>query len=701
MHPDDRPAVAVALQQVLLNETAQYEVELRLRHRDGAYRSVLSRAAVVRDASGRATRLLGVHIDITERIQTALALRDAHAWLALATESAKIAVWEVDVLRLTIRFSSGWSCVLGRTEGEMPLAALWDLVHPDDRARITATMQEGLHGPRAAYETEGRMLHADGSYRWVLSRGTIHRDAAGRPSRLVGVDMDVTERKGLEAALHQTQVSLRMATENAKVAVWQSDLRTLTIRFSSAWQRLLGYEPGEVTLVALWDLVHPDDRATSARALQEHLQGRAAVYETEQRMRHADGSYRWVLSRGIVSHDPVGRPAHVFGADIDLTEHKALQEALRRSEEQYRHLVEDITDVIYATDREGRITYMSPVAERLFGDAPADVLNRHFSEFIFPEDLPAVADGFREAVAGHPRPHDHRVVTHAGVVRWVRNHARPIEEDDQVVGLRGVISDVTDQREAHEALRERSALLQTANQELEAFSYSVSHDLRAPLRHVQGFCEVLRQDYADRLDEGARHHIERITAGCTRMTQMIDDLLTLSRVGRHELRQESVNLSAVARDIIGALGERDAARHVTTVIAPDLRASGDSGLLRTVLENLLGNAWKYTSKRAHAHIEFGSNPAAGVGHAGGSSPGPHRATRTVAFFIRDDGAGFDPRYTERLFAPFQRLHSVTEFEGTGIGLAIVQRIIRRHGGQVWATAAVDQGATFSFTLPPR
>jgi signal transduction histidine kinase len=242
---------------------------------------------------------------------------------------------------------------------------------------------------------------------------------------------------------------------------------------------------------------------------------------------------------------------------------------------------------------------------------------------------------------------------------------------------------------------------------LEAFSYSVSHDLRAPLRAIDGFSQALLEDYADTVDEQARHYLERVRAGTERMGQLVDDLLGLARVSRGEINPQPVNLSEIARDVAAQLQAARPNREVTFVCAPALAVEGDLRLLRVVLENLLGNAWKYTGKRAHAHVEFGVLADGGSQMADGQScePGwgggndmPSAISDMRVFFVRDDGAGFDMRYVGKLFGAFQRLHTTAEFEGTGIGLATVRRIVHRHGGRIWAESAPDNGATFYFTL---
>ena len=244
-------------------------------------------------------------------------------------------------------------------------------------------------------------------------------------------------------------------------------------------------------------------------------------------------------------------------------------------------------------------------------------------------------------------------------------------------------------QEANQSLRSLNAELskakeaaEAANQELEAFSYSVAHDLRAPLRAVDGFSRALLEDCAEALDATGKNHLQRVRNAAQRMAQLIDDLLRLSRVGRADLKPAPVDLSRLAETVSGELQRADPARKVQVVIAPGVVAPGDAHLLRVALENLIGNAWKFTSKVPSARVEFGVDQRDGQ----------------PVYFVRDNGAGFDQAYAGRLFAPFQRLHHESEFPGTGIGLATVQRIVRRHGGKIWAEGKVGEGATILWTM---
>jgi light-regulated signal transduction histidine kinase (bacteriophytochrome) len=270
------------------------------------------------------------------------------------------------------------------------------------------------------------------------------------------------------------------------------------------------------------------------------------------------------------------------------------------------------------------------------------------------------------------------VAVHGRAVRAVLGAAAPPPEIDQLL-----VEALSPFEMTHRGFREANARLEAANRELEAFSYSVSHDLRAPLRAIAGFAQLLQRELAGQLDARSRDHLERVLAAADRMNGLIDALLELSHVSRGPFVRTPVDLSALAAAVVDDLRQREMDRTVDVSIAPGLAADADPRLARLLLDNLIGNAWKFTSHTPAPRIEVGA-----VAHDG-----------ATAFFVRDNGAGFDPALADRMFAPFQRMHSVAEFPGTGIGLATVKRIVERHGGTVWAQSAVGRGATFYFTLP--
>ncbi|MCI0717868.1 MAG: PAS domain S-box protein, partial [Acidobacteria bacterium] len=359
---------------------------------------------------------------------------------------------------------------------------------------------------------------------------------------------------------------------------------------------------------------------------------------------------------------------------------------LKRAEEKFRAVAETANDAIVSADTSGHITYFNRAAERIFGYRVDEVVGRPLT-LLMPERFhEAHRQGLRRFLATGESHVIGKTVELAG--RRKDGTEFPLELSLSTwmvageVAFTGLMRDITERKRYQEELRERSVQLEAANKELEAFAYSVSHDLRAPLRAIHGFSQALLQDCADKLDDIGRNYLQRVCRAAERMAALIDDLLNLSRVTRAEIQRETVDLSAAAHTIAFELEAREPHRSVEFNIAERLVATGDPRLLGLALHNLLDNAWKFTAKRSRARIALGVEERNG------------RPT----YFVRDNGAGFDMAYAGKMFGAFQRFHALTEFPGTGIGLATVQRIIHRHGGEIWAEGEVDKGATFYFTL---
>jgi PAS domain S-box-containing protein len=368
---------------------------------------------------------------------------------------------------------------------------------------------------------------------------------------------------------------------------------------------------------------------------------------------------------------------------------QSAERALRDSEAELRGIFDNLEDVYCRIDLDGIVCRISPSIRRYGYHAP-DVLGRPLTELSTEPDL---RDQLLETLRNAGSVRDWEIVLRRadGSEAPASFNAHVLRgPGGEMVGFEGLLRDMTARKQAeteihrlNEDLRRRATDLEVANRELEAFSYSVAHDLRAPLRGIDSFSSILAEDYGGHLDEPGLGYLKRIRAAAQRMGQLIDDLLQLSRVARADLRRDVVDLSALVRGIVDELRRRDPLRRAETTIAANIVVAGDPMLLRVALENLLENAWKFTSKQESCHIEFGSRA--------------DESGETV-YFVRDDGVGFEKKYAGKLFGAFQRLHSSSEFEGTGIGLASVERVIRRHRGRVWAESVLGQGATFYFTL---
>ena len=378
-----------------------------------------------------------------------------------------------------------------------------------------------------------------------------------------------------------------------------------------------------------------------------------------------------------------------------------MDEALRDSEEQFRQVFDESPSGILLIEEDQRVRRANPAFCRLLGLTEAEL-----------QQLPSITaqDGLLNLMfeTGWTAPGEQsrfqaeqEYVTKSGGIAWVNVHATKLRNSQgRAVCNLALVEDITDRKKADQEVRalndslerrvaqrtaeavESNQKLESANRELEAFAYSVSHDLRAPLRSVDSFSQIILDEYSEKLDEDGVKYLRRIRAGAQNMGQLINDLLNLSRVSRGPLTLKPVNLSAIASMVVNELRDLEPRRTVQAEIAPEIQCNGDAPLLRVVMTNLIGNAWKFTGKHEKASLEFGANSENG----------------NVVYFVRDNGAGFDMAYASQLFTPFQRLHQAKEFAGTGIGLATVQRIVQRHGGRIWAESSVGDGAAFYFTL---
>ncbi|MFM9434638.1 PAS domain S-box-containing protein [Janthinobacterium sp. CG_23.3] len=392
--------------------------------------------------------------------------------------------------------------------------------------------------------------------------------------------------------LQESEFRWKFALEGAGDGVWDWRLSTGDVMYSLRWKDMLGYQDGDLAnhIDTYTRLAHPDDLKRARVLLDANFAGLADTYSIEQRMLCKDGSWKWVMARGmVVEKDGAGHATRMIGTHTDVSARRCAEDAVQA--------------LLVQTE-----------------------------------------------------------------------HAR--------AALRAANAAMEAQ------VRERTAQLELANKELEAFSYSVSHDLRSPLRGIDGWSLALLEDYGEHLDATGRQYLERVRGESQRMGQLIDDMLQFSRLGRAAMTLHQVDLTAMARQLVERIAEREPGRAFTFDIEDALGACGDWRLLEVVLGNLLENAAKFSAGRQPAHISVGRASVVAPG-AAGAAP---------AFFVRDNGAGFDMLYAQKLFGVFQRLHQASEFPGTGIGLATVQRIVQRHGGTVWGVAAVGGGATFYFTL---
>lgn len=638
-------------------------------------------------AGGEIEYVAATYKDQTEIMLTAERLRHSEEQRRLAHQVANVGTFEWNIQTGVNTWSPELETLYGLAPGAFGGRQRdWeDLIHPEDRARAIARVDQAM-ATLAPVEGEWRVIWPDGSLHWIVGRFQAFCDERGQPLRLIGVNIEITERKRAEAALVASERRFRGFEDSGVIGIVLSDTAGNIKEVNDAFLSMVGYTRDDLRAgrVSGQTLNTPERDRTDAHARRE-LQATGVARAWEKELLRKDGSRVPILC-GVVMLDEQLQESVSFA--LDLTELKRAEAIVRRSEAQRTAVMEAALDAIVLMDHRGNITDFNPAAEQTFGYRRDEVLGRSLADVLIPERLRAVHNAALERIiaggGGHLlgkrielpalRRDGSEFPAEVAVVR-IRTEGPPV--------FTGYIRDITERRQAAEAemLRRAKEAAEEANSELEAFSYSVAHDLRAPLRSVNGFSGFLLAGNHD-LGEKGREYLGRIVAAATRMSHIIDALLSLAQLTRAEVRRRTVDLTQLANAAVEQLRAADPGRDVEVVIAEGLEVEADPQLVRAVFDNLLGNAWKFTSKREGGRIELGRE-------GDGAVP---------VFFVRDNGAGFDMRYANKLFAPFRRLHSRDEFEGSGIGLATVQRIVRRHGGRIWAEAAENQGAVFRFTF---
>jgi PAS domain S-box-containing protein len=506
-------------------------------------------------------------------------------------------------------------------------------------------------------------------------------------------------------ALQESETKLRTVIENLGEGLVVSDLQGNMLHFNRAaiamhgfstiadYQRNLHQFAENFALSTLEGSALPVDQWPLARILRGEV-----VRDQELIIRRLNSDWQRVFSfSGTLVRDGADHPTMAVLSISDRTEHHRATDALRLNERRFRALIERSTDGIAVIDASNRILYLSPAVAQIEGYSVEELAGKNGFDHTHPDDRPLVEDYVRQMLEnpGKPIPVLWRRRHKDGHWLWLEGVATNLLDDPAVAGIVTNYRDVTARKQAEEEIRElnqtleqrvleRTDELAAANRELEAFSYSVSHDLRAPLRHVQGYTDMLARATNGQLSEKAQRYLRIISDASVDMGRLIDDLLSFSRMGRAEMNADEIDLGLLVQQVRTMPEVATGDRRIDWVIPPLPRVRVDLAMLRVVLVNLLGNAVKFTRTRDVARIEIGSAGREGV----------HEI-----IFVRDNGVGFDMAYQDKLFGVFQRLHSQEEFEGTGIGLANVKRVINRHGGRVWAESTPGQGATFFFTLP--
>ena len=696
IHPDDRNMVRDKVSDALYRGK-DYRLEHRIIRKDGGERILFCEGGVSFDREGRPDAMSGIVQDITERSIAERALEESEMRYRTLIETLQEGVLVIDENNIFVYLNPKMAEMLGYTVQEMMDRPLFDFMDDAEIERARARLERRKRGVKELVDAE--FLRKDGARLYATLAAAPIMEGGEYRGAIAGV-IDVTERRRAEEALRESEERLRAILDGMDNPVFMNDLEGRMLFINNALSSGFGRKKEELLGKTVFDIFPPD---AAGRLHKNDLIAIESDTPTrfEEEVPLPDGIHYGLITRFVLK-DKNGKKYAFCGVVTDITSLKRTEEELRKSEASLRDAQRIAHIGNWEWDIPNNYVHRSDEVFRIYGKPKEEFTTAEdLINVIHPEDKEFVRKSVDEALKGIPYSLDTRIIRD-GEERYVHIEGELIrDEAGNPARMVGTVQDISDRKRAEEEVlklsrelekrvEERTAELKkameglaAANREIETFTYSVAHDLRSPLRLIDGFSILLLKKHKDRLDPDGQDQLSRIRGAARRMNQLIDDLLNLSYVMRAEVSYGIVNLSGLAWAMMGDLQKAAPERKVRVRIEEGLAVRGDEGLLRMVMENLIGNAWKFTSKTEEAEIQVG---------ASGGEYG-----RTV-IYIRDNGVGFDMRYAERLFQPFQRLHQAQEFPGTGIGLATVQRIIQRHGGRIWAESEPGRGAAFYFTL---
>lgn len=655
------------------------------RHANGSLVHVSVSISPIKDADGRIVEATTIARDITDRKQAERDLRESNErFYALALATSEM-IWSTDSDGQVIGSLEKWQEYTGQSNDEIQGGGWVNALHPEDTDRAMAAWQEAVAG-KSLYKTEYRLRRYDGIYRQFLVRGVPVLKPDGTIREWIGTCVDVEDLTVANKSLAESEERLRLALDAAQMGTFDWDMIGDRIVWSKWHLILWNYTPEEFngTFDAFAERVHPDDLTRIHTAIDHSVASRSR-FACEFRVVWPDRSIHWVDATGEFEFGSDGKPFRMMGTVFEITDQK--QAELERD----RFFTLSL-DPLCIADTNGYFRRLNPAFQRILGFSIEEMLSRPFVEFIHPEDLPATMKVVESLASGIELVNfENRYLCKDGSHRWFTWTCAPYQEEgllyasarDITERKRAELALLTLNRELEDRVRKRTAELETSNKELEAFSYSVSHDLRAPLRSVDSFSRIAIEDYGPQLGDEGMRVLNIVRSEAQRMGQLIDDLLSFSRFARQEMRVTSIDMAELARNVFEAMPEESRLHIKQFTIDPMPTAFGDPAMLRQVWHNLISNAVKFTKSQPEAAIRIRGQSFGGLNQ----------------YTIKDNGVGFDPRYKHKLFGVFQRLHTEDEFEGTGVGLALIQRIIFRHGGEVEAEGQPDRGAMFTFLLP--
>jgi PAS domain S-box-containing protein len=573
---------------------------------------------------------------------------------------------------------------------------VWEVLGESAYEVIRPYIEQVLAGQQVTFETQ--VPYRSGGTRYIRCTYVPRFNNQGIVEGFVGLVSDISERKLVEEELRESRERLKFTLQTAELGDWDLNLRNQIANRSLRHDQIFGYE----SLLPKWtyemflEHVLPEDRTLVDAKFRTALMNNQ-IWDFECRIRRVNGELGWIWARGHIYHNAQGEAVRMLGLIADISDRKQAQAALSESEARFRQMTDSAPVLVWMSGIDKLCNYFNQYWLDFTGRTLEQEMGNGWAQGVHPDDFQYCLDTYTNAFDARQNfKMEYRLRRFDGEYCWILDAGVPrFADNGEFLGYIGSCVDIQERKQAEieiwqfkesleQGIQERTAQLKAANQELESFSYSVSHDLRAPLRHIAGFVELLQKRLnSAHLDETSQRYLRTIATTAKQAGILIDELLTFSRMGRSEMRYITLNIEQLVKDVKRDLVIETKGRTIYWQIESLPEVQGDPSMLRLVLYNLIGNAVKYTQTQNPAKITVGSTDDG----------------NEVVFFVQDNGVGFNMQYVHKLFGVFQRLHSDPQFEGTGVGLANVQRIIHRHNGRVWAEGIVGNGATFYFSLP--
>ncbi len=720
VHPDDLDKVMQRWSESL-STGKSYKLDIRIKSITGDYHWFYGHGEAIKNAQGVIEQWIGAFTDLNEQkkaeAEQTIAFRkreESERRFRNIADSAPVLIWMSGTDTLCNFFNTAWLNFTGRSM-EQEMGNGWaEGVHPEDFQRCLHIYLDAFED-REAFYMQYRLKRHDGEYRWISDKGVPRFTSDGVFEGYIGACMDIHEQIIYQRKLKQDEERLNIVVEASELGIWELDLKTQDINYSDRYLEILGYpDPVKLTHAQIVTHLHPDDVAIREAAFKRAYATGVLTYES--RIIWNDGSIHWIEGKGKVFYDAENLPALLIGTVRDITEEKDYQLRLEEREQKFRLLADSMPQFVWTGDAQGNPNYFNQAVYNYSGLTPEQIEANGWLQIVHPDDHSENVDLWLRSVAtGEDFLFDHRFRRHDGVYRWQLSRAIPQKGEDGVIKMWvGTSTDIEAQKtftqDLEKQVQERTVLLQESNEkledsirelqksnaELQSFAYVSSHDLQEPLRKIQTFASRIIDKEDQNLSETGKDYFQRMQNAAKRMQTLIEDLLAYSRTNTTERAFEKINLGEIVAEVKHELKETLVENQGTIDVGTMSEAYIIPFQFRQLLHNLIGNALKFTKPGVPPNVRIESETIT-VDQADIAGLSPQKTYCHLS--VVDNGIGFDDQYKERIFEVFQRLHSKESYKGTGIGLAIVKKIVENHNGVIIASGKVDQGARFDIYVP--